>query len=540
MAPGSVSPATAPGLLLQLQRTAGNAATVQLIGQLRRLRQPGGNLVLQRLDLVRTDPPDEAIRIKTDNLKIFKEQVMAAVRRNEELVYVIHDELVAAIGWDPALRAAHVEHLTFVGDLIDRVEQSAIARKALLAEEQAKKELAARNKEKREQAKLKQDQQRLRTQFKNIPRVWFDTVFAWTPTPPEAVLEMLDDVVVAGPGDPQVRCQLAWDAVSKAGASSSAIRRLLTSVVLSIDNCRTVVSKFPTKCSIELIDACELAIQSRGGAPGQVPASLSNENVINLVFVHEVDAACLSLLSYAPDRDAGQLVPAIKRENLTRQDVEKIAAAPNISLTLCLAALAHLRSLSLPRVVQLNAAFQSVRAGGGTLDAGLIGTIATALIQGVPGLDAALLVRYIAGTVLYTNLDAATIRRAIETNAQHADLMLGRFNERAAGCTATIRFDDRSDLGAPGGPGTLYAPVAMGTWNLHSEIVADLFGWRGAGSSHGCFTFEQLREALARFLGSLQGAAPDFNEQGSLYVGGKQTTMVVNRGQRKLITAYTA
>jgi hypothetical protein len=484
--------------------------------------------VVQQLPLKRTAPQEEVINVETDDFPKFKGAVLVLIRQNEELVYVIFDELIAAIGWDPALRVRHRQHIDFLQDLMVQVERAQASRAELLAEEE---EQSRQRQQKRQQAEARSIERRkdqLRSKYGMIPKLVLDQVLLVSLD--GAILEILKNIYTHKPDSQRqswANLVLQYRTVNK-----SVLRRLIASTVLTAPLCTTILKNSGHYGEDEVAE-CETAIQNRGAGAGQVPSSIAVDDLIGFIL-GGATAATLTWLYHAPDRNTAAMVGKIKLLTLTKGDVQRIGACPHIVLDVCCAAIHPLRTLSLADVGALDLAVTMLAGAPGVhISAVLIGTLVGHL-TGLGGMDDNQKATYASGCILYPNLSADIIENIVTRNGAYTVQTLRVFNAKVFNCPLALSWAVRNDLAH-----AIYAPSGAGAWDFFHEIIDDMLGWRGANASHGCFTFAEIIEARNRATGSPGlGPAPDFNEDFTLYVNIVNVRIVLNRLQRRVITMY--
>ena len=500
-----------PGVLLPAQR--------KTLGQM-----PG---VVQQLRLKRTDPKEEAVNLETDDFPKFRIAVLGLIRQNEELVYVIFDELIAAIGWDPALRVQHRQHIDFLQDLMVQVERAQASREELLREEEEKSRQRQRKREQAEARSVEKRKEQLRPKYGMIPKLILDQVLLVSLD--EDIPEILKSIYTHKP-DSQ-RQSWANLVLQYRTVNASVLRRLIASTVLTAPLC-TIILKNSGHHGEDEVAECETAIQNRGAGDGQVPSSIAVDDLIGFIL-GGATAAMLTWLYHAPGRNAVAMVGKIKLLNLTKSDVQRIGACPHIVLDVCCAAILPLRTLSLVDVGALDLAVTMLAGTPGVhISAVLIGTL-VAHLTGLGGMDENQKATYASGCILYPNLPVDVIENIVTHNGAYTALTLRVFNIKVFNCPLALSWALRNDLAH-----AIYAPTGAGTWDFFHEIIDDMFGWRGAGGSHGCFTFAEILDARSRATGSGLGPAPDFNEDFTLYINMVNVRIVLNRQQRRVITMY--
>src|SRR5205085_7046359 len=212
----------------------------------------------------------------------------------------------------------------------------------------------------------------------------------------------------------------------------SALQKLFCGAVLDLEDCARIVDRFANECTADRVARCEQAFQARGDGAGQVPRELGAAQIIRYVFERDASLAQIKLLSYAPARNANELLDAVVARTLSQSDVQRIAAAPHVALNVCTANISQLRLITLDQVAQLDSAAEGVAGGGGVVNQAAIELMVGLLRNPVLDFDAGQILLYLKARVLYTNLTDDVIRSIIQYNGGDAAESLRAFNAKLA------------------------------------------------------------------------------------------------------------
>src|SRR5205085_6521379 len=128
---------------------------------------------------------EEVVDVDTADLGKFKRQVLLLMQKNKELGYVVHDELIAAIGnMNPLVRRDHQEHISFLQGLMvfieseqERARLAEAMAKQLMREEEGEQKKKAASKEREMLKRVESAQSALRKKFPVVPAKLFDAIF---------------------------------------------------------------------------------------------------------------------------------------------------------------------------------------------------------------------------------------------------------------------------------------------------------------------------------------------------------------------------
>jgi hypothetical protein len=485
-----------------------------------------GSGVVQRLRIVLDD--DE---IDTDDFQKFSAKLDKLYSKNPKLVILIDDKLRAELKVQLDLIPRHAQHLL----LLKKYVTSAKAELQLVLDDEKEKKEAAAVKKLEAAKKLQSKHTAIRKKYSGLPTAVLDQVFLQRPEPEEALLDVFNVVYTSKPGGERD----SWADLILAGhfkgtISVDALGALVGSVAITFQICDRVIKNHTDVCTASRVARLIQALPLRGNG---IPMAVSEPALCDYIFRRDATAQQLTLLSHAPLRAYGDLMPIIIDLNLSQQDVQLIAAVSSVPLAVCRSRIALLRQLSLVQAGNLQLAAAQVVAANAAVDDNAFNTMQPLVLNGVPGLALANLTSYISGAVIYANLAHDILFGILENNGALAANMLQRFNEKMANAPG-MTWGQRNDLAGAGAGQNLYAPLSMGAWDIGFEIISDIFGWRGAGASHGCFTFAEIDDARQRALNTIPFIQLN-NQSRDLVVSGRNVRIVLNRGQSLIVTMFT-